>query len=131
MADSLSFRVADLNEQAPRYKWSHLIENFFGKLREVKRIAMRAAPPDARERNRQISKMLATETTKILEAREDFDPGAFAQYARSAPTGPRQPSARPLMRTTLRAAPVPSSAAAIVAAIAFDALLTGWLSRCA
>jgi hypothetical protein len=87
--------------------------------------------PDARERNRQISKMLATETAKILEAREDFDPGAFAQYARSAPTGPRQPSARPLMRTTLRAAPVPSSAAAIVAPIAFDALLTGWLSRCA
>jgi hypothetical protein len=48
VADSLSFRVADLNEQAPRYKWSHLIENFFGKLREVKRIAMRAAPRRAR-----------------------------------------------------------------------------------
>src|SRR5271154_4563482 len=26
MADSLSFRVADLNERGPRYKWRHLIE---------------------------------------------------------------------------------------------------------
>jgi hypothetical protein len=27
---------------APRYKWRHLIENLFGKLKEFKRIAMRA-----------------------------------------------------------------------------------------
>jgi hypothetical protein len=27
VADALSFRVADLNERAPRYKWRHLIEN--------------------------------------------------------------------------------------------------------
>jgi hypothetical protein len=26
VADSLSFRVADLNERGPRYKWRHLIE---------------------------------------------------------------------------------------------------------
>ena len=47
VADSLSFRVADLNEQAPRYKWSHLIENFFGKLKEFKPIALRADKTDA------------------------------------------------------------------------------------
>ena len=28
------------------YKWSHLIENFFGKLKEFKRIAMRACKTD-------------------------------------------------------------------------------------
>jgi transposase len=33
---------------APRYKWRHLIENFFGKLKEFKRIAMRADKTDAR-----------------------------------------------------------------------------------
>jgi transposase len=27
---------------APRYKWRRLIENFFGKLKEFKRIALRA-----------------------------------------------------------------------------------------
>jgi hypothetical protein len=40
----------------------------------------RSPRPDARERNRQIGKMLATETAKILRARDDFDPGAFAEY---------------------------------------------------
>jgi len=29
-----------------RYKWRHLIENFFCKLKEFKRIAMRAGKPD-------------------------------------------------------------------------------------
>lgn len=29
------------------YKWRHLIENFFGKLKEFKRIAMRACKTDA------------------------------------------------------------------------------------
>ena len=55
--------IADLNErgakivvsQHPRrasplsieiYKWRHLIENFFGKLKEFKRIAMRADKTD-------------------------------------------------------------------------------------
>jgi hypothetical protein len=28
------------------YKWRHLIENFFGKLKEFKRIAMRADKTD-------------------------------------------------------------------------------------
>ena len=28
------------------YKWRHLIENFFGKLKEFKRIAMRACKTD-------------------------------------------------------------------------------------
>jgi hypothetical protein len=35
VADSLSFRAADLNERGPRYKWLRLIENFFGKLKEI------------------------------------------------------------------------------------------------
>ena len=47
VADSHSFRVADLNERAPRYKWRRLIENFFGKLKEFKRIALRADKTDA------------------------------------------------------------------------------------
>ena len=47
VADSLSFRVADLNERGPRYKWRRLIENFFGKLKEFKRIALRADKTDA------------------------------------------------------------------------------------
>jgi transposase len=40
------------NRRAPReidtdvYKWRHLIENFFGKLKEFKRIAMRACKTD-------------------------------------------------------------------------------------
>jgi len=29
------------------YKWRHLVENFFGKLKEFKRIAMRADKTDA------------------------------------------------------------------------------------
>jgi hypothetical protein len=29
------------------YKWRHLIENFFGKLKEFKRIAMRADKTDS------------------------------------------------------------------------------------
>ena len=29
------------------YKWRHLIENFFGKLKEFKRIALRACKTDA------------------------------------------------------------------------------------
>jgi transposase len=29
------------------YKWHHLIENFFGKLKEFKRIAMRADKTDS------------------------------------------------------------------------------------
>jgi hypothetical protein len=40
VADSLSSRVADLNERAARYKWRRLIENFFGKLKEFKPIAL-------------------------------------------------------------------------------------------
>jgi hypothetical protein len=44
VADSLSFRAADLNERGPRYKWLRLIENFFGKLTEFKRIALRQNP---------------------------------------------------------------------------------------
>jgi transposase len=32
---------------APRYKWRRLIENFFGKLKEFKRIALRADKTDA------------------------------------------------------------------------------------
>ena len=47
VADSLSFRVADLNEGAPRYKWRRLIENFFGKLIEFRRIALRTDKTDA------------------------------------------------------------------------------------
>ena len=47
VADSLSFRVADCNQRAPRYKWRHLIENFFGKLKEFKPIALRADKTDA------------------------------------------------------------------------------------
>src|ERR1700722_3266479 len=100
VADALSFRVADLNERAPRYKWRHLIENFFGKLKKFKRIAMRAAPPDARERNRQISKMLATETAKDPRGSRGLRPGRVCSVRPSAPTGPYQSSARPLMRTT-------------------------------
>jgi hypothetical protein len=46
MADSLSFRVADLNERGPRYKWRHLIE-LLRRLKEFKRIALRADKTDA------------------------------------------------------------------------------------
>ena len=66
--------IADLNErgakivisQHPRrarpcaidaeiYKWRHLIENFFGKLKEFKRIAMRADKTDQSFKPRSIS----------------------------------------------------------------------------
>ena len=47
VADSLSFRVADFNQRAPRYKWRHLIENFFSKLKEFKPVALRADKTDA------------------------------------------------------------------------------------
>jgi len=39
-------RAAPLLIDADIYKWRHLIENFFGKLKEFKRIAMRADKTD-------------------------------------------------------------------------------------
>jgi len=39
-------RLQPLNIDAEIYKWRHLIENFFGKLKEFKRIAMRACKTD-------------------------------------------------------------------------------------
>jgi transposase len=39
-------RAAPLPIDAALYKWRHLIENFFGKLKEFKRIAMRADKTD-------------------------------------------------------------------------------------
>jgi len=130
VADSLSFRVADLNEQAPRYKWSHLIENFFGKLREVKRIAMRAAPRRARAQSPDQQDASHRDGQDPRGSR-GLRPGRVCSVRPSAPTGPYQSSARPVMRTTLPAAAVRSSPAAIVAPITFDALLAGSLSRCA
>ena len=38
--------VPPLSIHAEIYKWRHLIENFFGKLKEFKRIAMRADKTD-------------------------------------------------------------------------------------
>jgi transposase len=39
-------RLAPLDIDEEMYKWRHLIENFFGKLKEFKRIAMRACKTD-------------------------------------------------------------------------------------
>ena len=39
-------RVAPRQIDAEIYKWRHLIENFFGKLKEFKRIAMRSDKTD-------------------------------------------------------------------------------------
>ena len=39
-------RVAPRNIDTEVYKWRHLIENFFGKLKEFKRIAVRACKTD-------------------------------------------------------------------------------------
>ncbi len=39
-------RASPLPIDADLYKWRHLIENFFGKLKEFKRIAMRADKTD-------------------------------------------------------------------------------------
>ena len=39
-------RASPLPVDAALYKWRHLIENFFGKLKEFKRIAMRADKTD-------------------------------------------------------------------------------------
>ena len=39
-------RAAPLKIDAEIYKWRHLIENFFAKLKEFKRIAMRADKTD-------------------------------------------------------------------------------------
>ena len=39
-------RLAKLEIDAEIYKWRHLIENFFGKLKEFKRIAMRSDKTD-------------------------------------------------------------------------------------
>ena len=39
-------RRAPLEVDRDIYKWRHLIENFFGKLKEFKRIAMRADKTD-------------------------------------------------------------------------------------
>ena len=41
-----SRRTTPLKIDAEIYKWRHLIENFFGKLKEFKRIAMRADKTD-------------------------------------------------------------------------------------
>lgn len=40
-------RIAPRQIDAELYKWRHLIENFFGKLKEFKRIALRACKTDA------------------------------------------------------------------------------------
>jgi len=40
-------RVAPREIDAEVYKWRHLIENFFGKLKEFKRIALRACKTDS------------------------------------------------------------------------------------
>ncbi len=40
-------RTATRQIDAEIYKWRHLIENFFGKLKEFKRIALRACKTDA------------------------------------------------------------------------------------
>ena len=42
-----SRRAIPLPVDAEMYKWRHLIENFFGKLKEFKRIAMRADKTDS------------------------------------------------------------------------------------
>jgi transposase len=39
-------RAASIQIDAEIYKWRHLIENFFGKLKEFKRIAMRSDKTD-------------------------------------------------------------------------------------
>ena len=39
-------RIKPLTIDAEMYKWRHLIENFFGKLKEFKRIALRACKTD-------------------------------------------------------------------------------------
>ena len=39
-------RTAPLDIDKEIYKWRHLIENFFGKLKEFKRIAMRSDKTD-------------------------------------------------------------------------------------
>ena len=39
-------RISPLRIDADLYKWRHLIENFFGKLKEFKRLAMRADKTD-------------------------------------------------------------------------------------
>ena len=39
-------RAMPLPLDAEMYKWRHLVENFFGKLKEFKRIAMRACKTD-------------------------------------------------------------------------------------
>jgi transposase len=39
-------RIPPLPLDADLYKWRHLIENFFGKLKDFKRIAMRANKTD-------------------------------------------------------------------------------------
>ena len=39
-------RASPLSIHAEIYKWRHLIENFFGKLKEFKRVAMRADKTD-------------------------------------------------------------------------------------
>ena len=39
-------RLHPLNIDAEIYKWRHLVENFFGKLKEFKRIAMRSDKTD-------------------------------------------------------------------------------------
>ena len=41
-----SRRISPLNIDLEIYKWRHLIENFFGKLKEFKGIAMRACNTD-------------------------------------------------------------------------------------
>ena len=40
-------RIQPLNIDAEIYKWRHLIENFFGKLKEFKRIVLRSDKTDA------------------------------------------------------------------------------------
>jgi hypothetical protein len=47
VADSLSFRVADLNERGNKVQMASPDRDFFGKLKEFKRIAMRADKIDA------------------------------------------------------------------------------------
>jgi transposase len=64
--DALIAEPLSIDEEM--YKWRHLIENFFGRLKEFKRIAMRADKTDQRFASKSFTSMIQL-TAAVINSR--------------------------------------------------------------